>query len=243
MRRSISRASPDPVLGEEGQAGLEQGDILTLVGILAALVFIAQTLTQGRKFVPQLVGLAVLISALGGYFAYRQHEKNRKAQEQATRMAEFERRIFHFAESHNAVRDWQKSLDSKGKIYSAELAPVLVRQDGRPIFSFASVDDVSTIDGQFIINFKDESYLYPPLKLRLRCTPDQAHLAMSNPSIEVYAVIAQVETIDLVNQAPRDDDTDGSFFQAKGRCIDVMHLRFEEWFSFTLPATFPSGGH
>lgn len=183
---------------------------IAVVVIFAVLAFLLQTMKQERK-VLEFVGMAVLIAGFVGYFAYRHHKQVLEAQELAAKQAEFDARISRFAESHNAVRDWRKLLGA-GRVYSAALAPLLVRQDGRPIFSYAVVQDVSTREGGFVITFKDESHVDPRLKLRLECTSDQAHLAMSHPPYEAYAVVAQIQSLDLVEQAPKDDDTGDPFF-------------------------------
>lgn len=65
-----------------------ESDILTLLSIVAVVVFLAQTVKHGRRVIPQLIGLAVVIAALGGYVAYRHREQTRKAQEQAARRTE-----------------------------------------------------------------------------------------------------------------------------------------------------------
>ncbi len=89
---------------------LEQSDILTLLGIVMALAFAAQTVKQGRRVVPQLIGLALVIVAFGGYVAHRHREQTRKAQEEAAKRAEFESRISAYAAKHNAVAEWQKPV-------------------------------------------------------------------------------------------------------------------------------------
>jgi restriction system protein len=49
---------------------LEPSGNLLLLWIVLVLVFLAQTVKLGRKVVPQVIGLGVVVTVLGGYFLY-----------------------------------------------------------------------------------------------------------------------------------------------------------------------------
>ncbi len=91
---------------------MEQSDILTLLSIVAVVVFLAQTLKQGRWRVPQLIGLALVIVALGGYVAYRHREQTRKAQEQAARRAELNNVKYEFEVAREKLNAKVAKLES-----------------------------------------------------------------------------------------------------------------------------------
>jgi hypothetical protein len=171
--------------------------------------------------------VVVVVAAVGGYFAYKQHKASREAQELAARRAEFESQIARFAEKHNAVIDWQKPLLAKGaleKTYSLELARLLVRPDGRPILVFASLDNVSESGGRTLIYLDEATRLESHLKLRLDCTPEQAHFAMSAGSPQTFAVIAQIRSVEYVLA----DD----YSLATGQCVDLMSVSASDYVDF-----------
>jgi hypothetical protein len=192
-----------------------------------AVAFVAQTLKQGRRVVPQLIGLALVIAALGGYVAYRHREQTRKAQEQAAKRAEFESRISGFTAKYNASTNWQRPLLAKGKsekLYSVELQPLLVRADGRPVLVFASLRNVSESDGRTVIYLDEATSLESQLKLRLDCTPEQAHVAMSAGPPQTFEVIAQIRSVEYVLA--------GDYSLATGQCVDLMSVNASDYVEF-----------
>jgi hypothetical protein len=212
---------------------MEPSDRLTLFIIVAVVVFLAQTLKRGQWRIPQLFGLALVVVAIGGYFAHKHREQTRKAQEQAqeeaVKRAEFESRISAYATKHNAVADWQKPLLAKGKaetVYSAELAPLLVRPDGRPVLVFAMLRNVSESGGQAVIYFDDATTLESRFKLQLDCSPEQAHPLTEDHAAYRFAVIAQVRSVDYV--------PGGDYSLATGRCVDAMSVDLSDYLEFVV---------
>jgi hypothetical protein len=212
---------------------LEQSDKLTLLIIVMALAFLAQTLKQGRWRIPQLIGLALVIVALGGYFAYKHRVQTRKMQEQAqertARRAEFESRISAYAAKQNAIADWQRPLLEKvkpEKIYSAELAPLLVRPDGRPVLVFTSLRNVGESEGRTVVYFDDATNLESRFKLQLDCSAEQAHSLTEDYAAYRFAVIAQIRSVEYVPT--------GDYSLATGRCVDVMRVSFSDYLEFVV---------
>jgi hypothetical protein len=221
------RSSPNPVCARKG-TDLDQSDILMVLGVVLALAFVAQTLTRGRRIVPQLIGVGLVMGALGGYVVYRHREQTRKAQEQATKWAEFESRIAQFTIKHNAVTDWQRPLLAKEapRIYTAELTPLLVRMDGRPIFLFASLRNVSESDGRTVIYFDEATSLESQFKLQLDCSPNEGHFVISDDTAYRFAVIAQIQSVEYV--------VAGDYSLATGRCVDVMPVSLGDYLEFVV---------
>ncbi len=196
---------------------MDQSAILMLLGLVMVIAFLAQTIKPDHWQVQKSILVALMIAGFAGYVAQRHHQGYVKAQEEAKRRADLEGRVSRFAESHDAVRDWEKQLEPKVRVFNADLSPVLVRQDGRPIFSIVSVDDVAASDGGNVISFKDYGHFSPTLRLRLNCTSEQAHLAMTK-RFGRYALVAQVNSIDS-----KDVDAAGhAFLLANGSCVDLM---------------------
>jgi hypothetical protein len=210
---------------------LDQSAILILLGIVLALAFaeaVFQRRFQGRRVVPLLIVL-MAVAAVGGYFVYKHHEESREARERAARRAEYARRITQFIAKNNAVTDWQKPLFAKGtpeKIYTVELARLLVRADGRPILVFASLLNVGESDERTVIYFDEVDRPESQFKLQLDCTPEQARLLTSDNSAYRFAVIAQVRSVEYVLA--------GDYSLATGRCVDVMGVSMGDYLEFVV---------
>jgi hypothetical protein len=170
-----------------------------------------------------------MVAAVGGYFVYKHHVESREAQERAARRVEFETRITQFTAKNSAVTDWQKPLLAKGKpekTYSVELAPLLVRQDGRPVLVFASLLNVSESEGRTLIYFDEADRPESQFKLQLDCSPEQAHSLMSDNTAYRFAVIAQIRSVDYVLA--------GDYSVATGRCVDVMSVSLGDYLEFVI---------
>jgi hypothetical protein len=175
-----------------------------------------------------LVSLGVAGALLWGYLTYQRAGEEREKREQAAYDAKdkaTEKRVSQLASRYDAVTDWRKSLGSKDIVrqtYSAELTPLFVRSDERPILFIALVRDVSSEPDGYTIHFETQANL-SQVKLLLQCTPEQAQLVMSHPADyeNLYAVIAQIrevvssdETVEQGKSRPAP--------VASGKCIDLM---------------------
>ena len=216
-------ARSEPHSRRGGKAILEHSTSLTILGVVFGFTFVIQALKQGRRRAwPQVVGLALVIAALGGYLVYRHRQKVREAQELVARRAEFQSGIAQFAAKYNAVTDWQKALEGKpGKLYSAELLPLLARPDGRPVLVFAALKNISENNGQAEVYFDYAGSLESQFKLELDCTPAQARSLMSDNSAYGFEVIAQIQSVAFVQA--------GDYSLAEGRCIDVMPVSLSDY--------------
>lgn len=202
---------------------MEQSTILTILGGVLGLAFVLQALMEGRRrAVPQLIGLGLVIAAIGGFLVYRHGEQVRQRQALVVRRAEFESQISVFSAKHNAERDWQKSLLA-GKPNISELTPLLVRPDGRPILVVASLLSLSQSDGQTLVYLDEADRPHPQFKLQLDCTPDQAHFLVSDGG-PYFAVIAQIRSVDYA----------GDYSLARGRCVDLMPVSLSDYFELVI---------
>jgi hypothetical protein len=204
-----------------------------LLVMVMAFAFIAQTLRPGRWRIPKLIGIALITAGLGGYVVYSHREQTRKVQEEAAteavKRAGFESRMSRFAAKQNAVTDWQRPLlarDETKKLYTSELAPLLIRADGRPVLVFATLQNVSVSDGRTEVYFDDATRLKSVFKLQLDCNPEQAHSLMSDNTAYRFAVIAQIRSVEYVLA--------GDYSLATGNCVDAMPLSFRDYLEFVV---------
>ncbi len=205
---------------------MEQSTILTILGVVFGFAFVMQALREGRRrAIPQLVSLALVIAAIGGYLVFRHREKAIEAHKLADRRAEFASRLAQFAARYNAVTDWQKALAAKsGASYSAELQEVLAKSDGRPVLVFALLKNVSQSDGRTEVYFDEFGALESQFRLQLDCTPDQARALMSDNSSYGFELIAQIRSVQSVQA--------GDYSLAQGRCIALMPVTMSDYFEF-----------
>jgi hypothetical protein len=146
-----------------------------------------------------------------------------QTQDQRTHQA-----IDKLADAQNAVIHWRPGLSGKDpdrRIFSAELAPILVRSDGRPILFIADVLDVSSTGKDYLCSFKADVNVYQKIVLILGCTPEQASQIMKGPEGN-YAVVARVTSLGSAGPKPDgDDDEKGSArFRAYGICLGQLYL-------------------
>jgi hypothetical protein len=94
------------------------------------------------------ITLLLCVAVLGVFGCdNRQAEESRKRQNVEAEHQRTKQAIDELGKAHNAVLDWRQSLAAKepvGRIYSVELAPILIRPDGRPLLFIADALDVST---------------------------------------------------------------------------------------------------
>jgi len=161
----------------------------------------------------------------------RQQEEQTKAKAKAKeqRINRIKLAIADLALAHNAVSDWRQSFALKGaldRIYSAELARVLIRPDGRPLLFIAEVLDVNSSGSSYICTFQGDVVNQSwRLKLLLACTPDQAAQIMHN-SFGTYAVVAYISSIGTAEQRTGEDEweSEEGRFPAYGRCVGQVYL-------------------
>jgi hypothetical protein len=158
----------------------------------------------------------------------RQAEENRKRQQAEAQHQRTAQAIGELAGAHDAVVDWRKGLAAKeplARIFSAELAPVLIRTDGRPLLFIADVMDVSSKGGDYLCKFEAYANAVQKLDLILVCTPDQANQVMHD-SEGKYAVVAQVASIGpgVPKAGENGDETQGVSFPVYGKCLGQVNV-------------------
>jgi hypothetical protein len=168
-------------------------------------------------------------------------EESRKHRETQAEYERTRQAIGKLAEAHNAVVNWKQALSHKdpvGRIYSAELAPILIRPDGRPILFLADALDVSSTGKGYLCSFQTDVNFSRKLRLMLGCTPEQATQIIHDPDGR-YAVVARVTSLGSAVPKSDEDDYEGAkgWFPAYGECLGEMNVGhnylidnlFESW--------------
>lgn len=91
--------------------------------------------------------------------------------------------IVRMASAHNVVTDWTNAFSGARfaeMLASRELAPVLVRKDGRPLLVFGSIVDVVTQDDGCKLEVDAKANLVSNIRFWLTCTPAQVKEALSH---------------------------------------------------------------
>ena len=120
-----------------------------------------------------------------------------------------------------------RSLSSKDvlhNVYSAELTPVFVRQDQRPLLFMVSVKDVTRQGSEYTIHAEAKVNILNPIKLQLRATPEQAKTVMagSDDSLARYAIVARIDSVSESNQNSQNSEESHSRSLAEGECMGVL---------------------
>ena len=200
------------------------------LGVLSGILRDHKRRTSLLLLYSVLAGMAVW-----GIFASERHQQDRSNREEAALRAkadQTQQNISQFADRYNAVTDWRKAFRGKTPtdvIYSAEVAPMFVRADARPVLFIASLRDVTSDGDHYAIYFDGRINFHSEFRLLLTATPDQAKLMMSSPRGDEnrYAVVGQIQSVDSAEKQVLDSDegtTLKSISLAKGRCLDVMPL-------------------
>jgi hypothetical protein len=174
--------------------------------------------------------LVVLAAAVAGAFLWFYHQRQEKMREDRAHEAQEEQarqRILQFAAQYDAVTDWRKSLSSEVVphiVYGAELTPLFVRQDHRPLLFVVSVKDVTLQDSEYTIHSETRIFFGKPLRLELRATPEQARTVMANSadSIARYAIVARIESVNEFNQSSQNSEGPRTRSVAEGECVGVL---------------------
>jgi hypothetical protein len=149
--------------------------------------------------------------------------------------AQFEERISRFAALYGADRHWQRGLFPRGKVdrvSCAELTPLLVRENGKPVVIFGAFYRTGEIRGQHVLYFDEATTLESQLGLFLECSFEQAQFASNRRGFDDYAIdnYAIVAEIRLVEYVP-----EGRTTWAAGNCVDLLHIDFEDTWYLAYP--------
>jgi hypothetical protein len=164
-----------------------------------------------------------------------------KAEQESVR-----RTISQLAVTHNAVVNWRQALAAKGpvgRIYGAELAPALIRTDGRPLLFIADVADVGPSGRGYVCSFQADANLNWKLKLALECTTDQATQIIRGSSGK-YAVVARISSLGSaeLTTGGGEAETAGGKFPASGKCLGLVFVGKDYFDDFLEILSFPEQG-
>jgi len=175
------------------------------------------------------IALIVCVAVLGALGCdNRQADENGRRQQGEGERQRTAQAIGELARAHNAVVDWRKGLAAKeplGRVFSAELVPVLIRSDGRPILFIADLLDVSSESGDYTCKFEAYANAIQKMGLILACTPDQANQIMHDPEGR-YAVVVQVASVSpgVPETGGSTDETQTASFPVYGRCLGQVNV-------------------
>ena len=162
-------------------------DLELLASGCSVAVMVLGVLWESLRDHKNRTSLLIISTVLAGVFvwgiyAYEPREHNQSNREEATlraRSDQTQQGISRFGERYNAVTDWRKALQGKtlsDTIYSAEVAPIFVRTDGRPVLFIASLRDVVNDGDHYTIYLDGRINLHSEFRLVLKGTSDQAKL-------------------------------------------------------------------
>jgi hypothetical protein len=187
------------------------------------------TASRLRNVLVFVVPVAGLVFACSEYQHYSQQKENREKAERQPKAAEVEQTISQFAERYNALTHWRNELAPKtmmDPIYSAELARLFVRSDGRPVLFIASLRDISTEGDSYVVLFDGRVNMRSRFQLRLECPESQARPLMSHPpgQNDRFAVVAHIASVNSGEEQSRDEGGSTYVSVATGSCVDLMPL-------------------
>lgn len=192
--------------------------------------------------------LAVIIGTLAVVMtiACKKAPEGREPEQANAEQQRIKRAIKELADAHKAVVNWRQAFAAKGpvgRIYSAEMASALIRNDGRPLLFIADVVDVGSTGVSNICAFQTDANLSWKLKLVLDCTTDQADQIMHG-SAGKYAVAARISSIGSAELSPGEGDpeTQQGKFSASGKCLGMVFVGKKYFDDFLEILSFPDHG-
>ncbi len=177
--------------------------------------------------------LLVLALPVGAFYFYWRSSRDEKVREQAAITARLEKEtatrktINEFAARYGAVVDWREGLGKDGmftRVFTSAVANLVVRADGHPVLFVASIRDVSKEASGYVIDFDAPVNLVYEMRLRLRSTEEQAQLASSHSKEEKnrYALVAQIESVEGIEEGLQHDEGMSELSLGTGKCLDFI---------------------
>jgi hypothetical protein len=203
------------------------------------LKHITQEELQVKKRVSQIVMVLFICVPIGLVVALylRSEAKEKRAQEAELAKTQAQEKnvedsIARLAFKHNAVGDWYKPIP-KGRttetLYTADLMPLLVRPDGRPILFLGEIKDVSINGDEYLLTIKTEGFgSFPRIDWLLETNAELAKqiLDAKKQKGERYAIVANIVALQKGEQIAHSEEDNGSYpeavFSARGQCVDIM---------------------
>ena len=174
----------------------------------------------------KLVALVIAACAVLGLVAYRRAQSERERLENEKYRAERERikeSVSEFATRYNADRNWVNLLPKQGpgsRLYSADLTPLLIRDDGRPVLLLARIKDITMQGDKYFLHMTG-TVGRARIEYVLECNPELAkrETAIRPKSFERFVVVASIQALHTVENA--DSET---AFVANAHCLALLSL-------------------
>jgi hypothetical protein len=200
----------------------------------------------------------LLVVAIVGLITWEliSHLRAQQDEKERTEKAELQRQdtiINGLANRYHAVIDWRPPFNDDrylSTIYSAELTPLLIRSDNRPILAIGSVRDVASEAGAYSIQLFVSVNLSTKVIFSLQAERRQAEQIMDNSdqralnSLMKWAVVAQISSVKSpgLGEGRDGNEVDETPPQsiAYGRCLDLAYLGL--YFDDLLPEQNPNHG-
>jgi len=190
------------------------------------------------KVAAKIVWSVLLVVCVWGVISHFRSESQRKLFEERRTEADearIQQSIVQLANANGAILDWKRAFGggrAMDELFTAELAPVFVRADGRPLLFIASLRDVNTSVAGYEIEFETRANLKSKVRLTLQCSREQANQVMQEPrdSGGRYAVVARILAVksgyELIGQdAAEDGERDQHRITvASGNCIQFLYI-------------------
>lgn len=154
-------------------------------------------------------------------------------------IVQIEQAVLAMTTAKNAVSDWKKELGDPTNpkpIYTAGLESLFVRDDGRPLLIYGSLDDVKEQNGVYLLVLKSDLNLHGTVRLVLECDSNKAKDILGRRVSDFennYAVVAQIRSVhrldDEVLSGQNDETQDtvseaSPVFVADGRALDLLFV-------------------
>lgn len=191
------------------------------------------------KIVFTLIALAIGIWIVSNIIS-SQHSKAEEEKEEVEKKIQIEQTISNMVARHNAVTDWNKNFYEGDTLlrhtYTVQVEDALIRNDGRPVLLFGSVDDVIRQGNKYYVHFQNVLYQGPDIHFVLECDSEQVKKIMGHMAglFNQYAVVALIQSL----QRPKFEVTafshsgedaevvveSSDIFIARGRCLDLLFV-------------------
>jgi hypothetical protein len=171
------------------------------------------------------------------YVRSQLREKREEDSERAKAKAqtkEVEDSIESLAAKHNAVEDWYKTIPkdrTTETLYTADLTPLLIRPDRRPILFLGEIKDVRNDADKYVLTVSSEGFgAFPKINYLLEANQQLGKhiLDARRQKGERFAIIAQITDLQKGEELVHPEDGESSYsqavFSARGQSIDIISV-------------------
>lgn len=186
---------------------------------------------MGKKVIWAIIAIGIGIYVISGILKSNEQKGATEANKQKIETA-----IREMAAKYDAATDWMDSLNSKKTIYTIDVQNALINANKRPILFRASLEDVSKLQGQYVVHL-DTWVGVVQISFQLQCGDGHVHQMLAKSDRDPwnsFAVVAQIQDINKplfrVKAVPSDEYSElelesSDTFIALGQCLDFLYIR------------------